>query len=77
LVYLVEAFGRRAKQKDNQHRIISIKKNKSDLVITTTENQLAVKIAKKIKNTFKKTDIKISYSPAPSDVVYIKLDFKK
>lgn len=76
LIHLIEAFGRRAEQKDNQHRVISIKKIKSGLVVDTTENQLAVKIAKKIKDTFKKVDMKISYSPSPSDVAYVKLEFR-
>lgn len=77
LIHLVELFGRRAEQKDNQHRIISIQKNRAELVITTTENQLAVKIAKKIRDTFKKVNIKTSYSPRPSDAAYIKLEFRK
>ncbi len=87
LIHLIEAFGRRAEQKDNQHRVISINlirnkisngagKNKMGLVVTTTENQLAVKLAKKIKDVFKKIDMKISYSPSPSDVAYVKLSFK-
>lgn len=45
------------------------------LRITTTENQLAVKLAKKIKEVFNKVKMKISYSSAPSDVVYIKMEF--
>ncbi len=58
-----------------------LKKTKIGLEITTTENQLAVKLAKKIKDTFKpacagrKVDMKISYSPAPSDVAYVKIVF--
>ena len=77
LIHLIKAFGRRAEQRDNQHRVIAIKKNKSGIIVTTTENQLAVKIAKKIKDTFKKVEMKISYSPQPSDVAYVKLEFKK
>ncbi len=47
------------------------------LIITTTENQLAVKLAKKIKEVFNKykAQIKISYSPEPSDTTYIKINF--
>ena len=74
--HLTTTFSRRAYERDPIDRLIAIKKNKNEMVITVTENQLAVKIAKKIKDTFKKVDIKISYSPSPSDVAYVKLEFK-
>ncbi len=81
LEYLIITFGRRAYKRDSMDRIIAIKKNKSEMIITTTENQLAVKIAKKIKDTFKsanqRIDMKISYSPQPSDVAYVKLEFSR
>lgn len=76
LVNLTKAFCRRAYGIDPLDRLIEIKKIKQGLRITVTENQLAVKLAKKIKQVFRKVDMKISYSPAPSDVVYIKLEFK-
>ncbi len=85
LVNLVKTFSHRAYRADPMDRLIGIKniginqlKNQhksASLVITLTENQLAVKLAKKIKEVFKKAKIEISYSPAPSDVVYIKLTF--
>lgn len=80
LINLAKDFGERAFQRNNQHRIINIKiprgsvsSQRSSAVITTTENQMALQLAKKIKNTFKKASLKISYSPAPSDVVYVTL----
>lgn len=75
LIRLVEKFGQRAYKRDPLDRLIEIKKTKEGLNITTTENQLAVKIAKKIGDVFKKTKTKITYSPAPSDVVYVKIIF--
>jgi hypothetical protein len=78
--HLIITFSRRAYERDPMDRLIAIKKNKSEMAITLTENQLAVKIAKKIKDTFKsaswRIDMKISYSPQPSDVAYVKLEFK-
>jgi len=56
-------------------RIYADKDIGASLIITTTGNQLAVKLAKKIKQTFKKVKMEIFYSPAPSDVVHIKLIF--
>lgn len=76
LIHLIEAFGHRAYQIDPMHRLISVKKFRAGLTITTTENQMAVQLAKKIKSAFKKVETKISYSPSPSDVVYIKISFK-
>lgn len=75
LAHLIENFCRRAFQKDPLDRLIKIKKAKNSLEITTTENQLAVKLAKKIREVFKKVEMKISYSPAPGDAVYINLKF--
>lgn len=75
LINLAKIFSKRALERDPMDRLIAVKEVKGDLTITTTENQLAVKLAKKIKETFKKAELKITYSPAPSDVVYIKLTF--
>ena len=75
LINLIKSFCRRAYGKDSQHRLIEMKNIKEGIRIAVTENQLAVKLAKKIKDTFKKVDYKVSYSPAPSDVTYIKLVF--
>ncbi len=75
LINLAKAFSKRAFERDPMDRLIEIKETKDGLKMTTTENQLAVKLAKKIKETFKKAELKIAYSPEPSDVVYIKLTF--
>lgn len=75
LTHLIEAFCHRAFEKDPMDRLASLKKTKGGFIATTTENQLAVKLAKKIKDVFKKVDYKISYSSSPSDVVYIKMGF--
>lgn len=74
---LILAYCHRAYRDDNQHRLISLKELKNSLIATTTENQLAIRLAKKIKDTFKKVEIKKTYSPSPSDVVYIKIEFKQ
>lgn len=73
---LIKSFCRRAYERDPMDRLIEIKKIKRGLEVATTENQLAVKLAKKIKQTFKKAEMKISYSPSPSDVAYVKLEFR-
>lgn len=79
VVRLVENFGARAYEHDVLHRIIEIKKAKdkkgASLVVTTTENQLANKLADKIKQTFHGVKVGRSFSPAPSDVEYITIEF--
>lgn len=79
LVQLIKNFCQRAFERDPMDRLINIKTDKSGLVVTVTENQLAVKLAKKIKEAFNKYKIriKISYSPEPSDTAYIKLNFSE
>ena len=76
LIHLIEAFCHRAYERDPMDRLINLEKTKDGFIVKTTENQLAVKLAKKIKETFKKVDYKISYSSSPSDVTYIVLIFK-
>lgn len=80
LKHLTESFCKKAFKRDPMDRLIEIedkipRKSASVIRITTTENQLAVKLAKKIKETFKKAEVKITYSPSPSDVVYITIEF--
>lgn len=86
LINLAKIFSKRAFERDPMDRLIKIEEirvnprldphqSASVIRMTTTENQLAVKLAKKIKETFKKAELKITYSPAPSDVAYVKLTF--
>ncbi len=79
LAKLIKNFCQRAFERNPMDRLIDIKNDSGNLIITTTENQLAVKLAKKIKEVFNKYKIqmKISYSPEPSDMAYIKMNFAK
>lgn len=72
---LIRGFGRRATQRDSQHRIVTLERGKVLWRITTTENQLAVKLAKKIRETFKKAVLTISYSREPFEVGRVNLMF--
>lgn len=76
LLHMVASFGARAQEIDPQDRIIAIEHTKKgQLRITTTENQLAQKIAKKIKSTFKKTTMDIAYSKEPFEFTRIQMQF--
>lgn len=77
LTNLVHAFTHRAYQKDPLDRLIAIKKTNGGMEITTTENQLAVRLAKKIEDVFKKSTAKITYARSSRDkAVDIKMEFR-
>lgn len=69
---------KRAKERDALDRISKIKNLKNKLIIYTTENKLAMLIAKQIQSAFKKykieKEIKFSHK---EDVVRIDLNFKE
>lgn len=76
LINLITSFGARAREIDPQDRIIAIEHTKKGaLRVTTTENQLAQKIAKKIKSAFKKVSLDIKYSKEPFEYTLIKATF--
>lgn len=76
LLNLIKGFGSRAYTRDCQDRIIDIKKKGNNFVVTTTENQLAQKLAKKIKQVFNKVDLTISHSREPYEVERIIIKFR-
>ncbi len=73
MLHLIANFGAQAKKRDPQDRIIEIKQTKVGHRILTTENQMAVKMAKKIKTTFKDVAIDISFSKEPYEVSRVKI----
>ncbi|MEA2113485.1 MAG: BCAM0308 family protein [Patescibacteria group bacterium] len=72
----IQNIGKRAFKRDPMDRIISVKEKNGEIEILTTENQLAVSIAKQIKRAFKgeKAELKISWSHQES-VVRVILNF--
>jgi hypothetical protein len=75
---LISAFGERALRKDPQDRIITAEpRGDRAYYVTVTENQLAVKLAKKIKDAFKNVIIKISYAREPAEVSRVYVVFRK
>jgi len=77
LIKLIENFCQRAFERNPLDRLIAIKKFGNGLTVTTTENQTAVKLSKKIREVFGPNRVaeKISYSPEPSKVAYVKINF--
>lgn len=78
---LAEGFGKRAHDRDPMDRVIEIKRNPSTgsgqvWEITTTENELANKLAHKIKDTFN-VKSRTKFVPEPSDVSEVVIDFSR
>ncbi|MBI3685041.1 hypothetical protein HY250_01425 [Candidatus Azambacteria bacterium] len=72
---LIHAFTHRAYQRDPLDRLIAIKKQNATFEITTTENQLAAKLAKKIKDVYKKVRVNVSYGHAKDKASEITIAF--
>ena len=75
LINLIKNFCQTAFSIDPRHRLIAIKKEGSNLTVTLTENELANKLGKKIRDAFKKVKIKTSFVGDPSDVVMVTVEF--
>lgn len=77
LTNLISAYANRAMQKDSQHRVLKILKlGQRGFRVLTTENQLAVKLAKKIKDVFRGcTNLHISHGSEPYEVDRVRLAF--
>lgn len=73
---LVNAYGKRAMQIDSQHRVLKFEKQNHSYRVTTSENQLAVRLAKKIKEVFRCViNLYISHSKEPFGVNRVRLVF--
>ena len=71
---LIRNFDKIAQAKDTLDRVIKVDSEKGNLIVTTTENQMAHKLAKKIHDAFKKVSLKTSYQKPPGDaeIVWVK-----
>lgn len=58
----IHAFGKRARSRDAEERIVSIDAAKANLVIHTNQNQTVVRLGKKLDSAFKGGKLHISYS---------------
>ena len=76
---LVERMGEHAMRRDVLDRVLGMRWAKNQLTVTTSENQLAQKIGRKIKETFKKHIAEHISRPkgGDSDVVLVQIAFIK
>lgn len=75
LIGLIEGFCERARARDPMDRLIEIKSDGRNLVVTVTENELANKLAKKIKSTFNKVKTGTSFIKEPGDITRVMVEF--
>ena len=75
LFNLISGFGKRAESRNPQDRIMDIKTQGGNFIVTTNNDQLAVKIGRKINDTFHKTDKKVVFSAEPQEVSYVEITF--
>lgn len=75
LLNLIRRYGQRERERDSQHRVIGITDRRGALVVTTTENQLAQKLAHKIKDVFNKVEIATSFSKEPRGIERVRVRF--
>lgn len=68
-------FSNRAFERDPMDRLIEIKKDGDNWVITTTENEMANKLAHKIKGSFSGAKSRTHFAGDPSDVAEVVIDF--
>lgn len=75
LGHFITNYGERSFENNPMHRIIAAKKSGGEWEITTTENQLAGRLARKIKNHFKGAKAQVRFLGDPSDVEEVIITF--
>jgi len=75
LFNLISGFGRRALERNPQDRIMDIKTTGGTFLITTNNDEMASKLGKKINDTFRKTEKKVSFSSEPEEVSHVEITF--
>lgn len=76
IINLANGFASRAYIRDPQDRIIAIEEGRTRMRITTTENQLGAKLARKIADVFKnRVTLRRSFSREPHEKEHITLRF--
>lgn len=76
LLRLIHRFAERAEARSPEHRLISVASAGGQMIVRTTENQLAGRIAEKIAETFKKrSSVAIAFSREPNEKEFIRVAF--
>jgi NMD protein affecting ribosome stability and mRNA decay len=76
ILRLIRSFGDRAKQMDPQDRVLSVSDNKEAIRVLTSENQLAEKLGKKMREVFRNVALQIKHSREPYEVTRVWVKFE-
>jgi len=75
---VIKKFCEYAFDMDPMDRLIAIvRKSPAEWIITTTENQMANKLAHKIKKTFRNVATRAKFGKDPNDTVEIAVEFSQ
>jgi len=75
LANLIHSYGRKSYLRDPQDRLVSVRQQGDTMEVTMTDNQLAVRLAKKIKEVFSKVTLAISHSGEQYESQFARLRF--
>ncbi len=73
---IVRGFSKRAFERDPMHRLIELKRDGANWVVTTTENEMANKMAHHLKESLRASKSRTTFAGDPSDVAEIVIDFE-
>ncbi|MBI2628106.1 MAG: hypothetical protein HYW71_01555 [Candidatus Niyogibacteria bacterium] len=78
IIRLIEAFGKKARERDPLDRILKIKSFDSGVSVHVSENQMTQRLAKKLNETYKKNFSKpVIHKGKGGDVFIITMSFQK
>jgi hypothetical protein len=76
LFYLIDNHAKQEYQKNCQHRLIEIvKRDQNTWILTTTDNQMASKLANRIRQAFDHVEVKTSYIDGENPIVKSIVEF--
>ena len=75
LINLGISFCKKARKYNPEHRLIEVQKNDNEITLTTTQNKLAVMLAKKVRDVFKRVDMRVHHGKKPSESTMVWMKF--
>lgn len=75
LLNLIKGYCERAFDRDPLERLISVTSTGSSVIAKTTNNQLAQRLGRKIKEAFNKVKLSMAYLRQPGDVANVTIEF--
>lgn len=77
VINLIKGFGEREEEMDSQNRIVSFSTTRGGYRVTTTDDQMAVRIGKKIRHAFNTVILDISYAAEPTKASKVTVSYFK